>query len=71
MNQQLRILVQFPAPTWKLRTICNCSRGSSALFWPLQALHMVHICTIKQNTPMHKVKKDILKIECFKKESKF
>jgi hypothetical protein len=33
--------VQFPAPTWPLTTFCSFNnKGSSALFWPAQALHV-------------------------------
>jgi len=51
-----KLLVQFPATTWWLTTICNSSfRGFNSFIWPSQALmHVVHRHTCRQNTYMDK-----------------
>lgn len=54
-----RTQVLFPAHTWWLTTICNCSfKGSDVRLWPPWApgTHMVHIHTCRQNTHTYKTK---------------
>lgn len=53
-----RTQVGFPAPTWYLTPICNCSsRSLDALIWPLQALNAYGALISRQNTHIHKTNK--------------
>lgn len=51
-------VVQFPAPTWQLTTICySSSKGSDNLFWSLWApdMQVVNRHKSKQKTHKHKI----------------